>query len=205
MIHTLHRLSACLIGIFIAVHLVNHLMALGSIDNHITFMESFRLIYRHWIVEALLLTCVLFQVLSGVFLFRKRWGRRRGFYERLQAISGGYLAFFLLNHVGAVLLWRAFFNLDTNFYFAAAGMHITPFQFFFVPYYFLAVLAVFGHVACAVHGLTRDFLVLKVRNRLGYGMITIGALAALLIVLAFAGGFYTVDIPYEYKATYGGV
>ncbi len=205
MVHTLHRLSACVIGGFIAVHLFNHLVALGGIDEHIAFMEAFRLIYRLPIVEVLLLSCVFIQVGSGFFLIKSRWGVRQDFYERLQAISGGYLAFFLLNHVGAVLFGRYFFNLDTNFYFAAAGMHINPLQYFFVPYYFLAVLAIFGHLACAFHWLSREHLVIETRNRLGYVIIAIGALASLLIVLAFAGSFYPVDIPTEYRATYGGV
>ena len=204
MILKLHRLSACLMGGFIAVHLANHLVALGGIDDHIAFMESFRKIYRLRVVELLLLSCVLFQILSGLIFIKRRWGKRQGFYDRLQSISGGYLAFFLLNHVGAVLLGRAFFKLDTNFYFAAAGIHITPFQFFFIPYYFLAVVAVFSHLACASHWLLRDSLTLKVRDQFGYGIITTGILAALVIVLALAGGFYPVDIPTQYEAIYGG-
>ncbi len=46
----------------------------------------------------------------------------------------------------------------TNFYYAAAGMHVAPFQYYFVPYYFLAVAAIFGHIACAMHWLLRDKL-----------------------------------------------
>ena len=188
MIHTLHRLSACLIGLFIVVHLLNHLLALGGIDAHIAFMESFRRLYRQPGVEIALLFCVLFQVCSGVFFIKRRWGQRQGFFERLQAVSGGYLAFFLLNHVGAVLFGRAS-DLDTNFYFAAAGIHVSPFQYFFVPYYFLAVLAIFCHVACAFHWLTRERLALHIRNRLGYLIICAGAGLSLTIVTSLSGGF----------------
>jgi succinate dehydrogenase/fumarate reductase cytochrome b subunit len=205
MLHTLHRVSACLIGAFIAIHLFNHLLALGGIDAHISFMESFRRIYRISVVEVLLLGCVLFQICSGIFFIKSRWGKRQGFYEKLQAISGGYLAFFLLNHVGAVLFSRTFFDLDTNFYFAAAGIHVTPFYYFFVPYYFLAVLAIFGHVACAFYWLSRKHLALQTRSRVGYAIISVGALTSLLIVLALSGVFYPVQIPAEYRATYGGV
>lgn len=203
MIHTLHRLSACLLGVFIAGHLLNHLLALGSIDAHLAFMEAFRHVYRLPLVEALLLGCVLFQICSGIFFIKKRWGQRRGFFERLQAISGGYLAFFLLNHVGAVLVGRAFLNLDTNFYFAAAGMHVTPFQYFFIPYYFLAVVAIFSHLACAFYWLSRERLTLSVRNRFGYAIIFLGIIVSLLVVLALSGSFYPLEIPAEYRATYG--
>lgn len=205
MLHSLHRLSACLIGAFIAVHLFNHLLALSSIDAHIAFMESSRRFYQQPAVEVLLLASVLFQISSGIYFIRARWGQRRGFYERLQAISGGYLAFFLLNHVAAVLFGRFAFSLDTNFYFAAAGMHVPPWQYFFMPYYFFAVVAVFAHLACAFHWLTRNRLAQETRNRFGYAFIAFGALFALLIVLALAGVLYPVEIPAQYRATYGGM
>ena len=155
MFHKLHRASAYIIGTYVAVHLFNHLLALKSVEAHIQFMESLRHIYRNPFVEVLLLTCITFQVGSGIYFIKNRWGQRHGFFERVQALSGGYLAFFLLVHVGAVLFGRAALNLDTNFYYAAAGMHVSPFQYYFVPYYFLAVIAIFGHIACALHWLTR--------------------------------------------------
>jgi hypothetical protein len=43
-------------------------------------------------------------------------GQRQNFFDRLQAVSGGYLAFFLLNYVGAVLFARPVLDLDTNFF-----------------------------------------------------------------------------------------
>ncbi|MCK0155456.1 hypothetical protein MWU49_17200 [Alcanivorax sp. S6407] len=202
MLHKLHRLSACVLASFILVHLLNHLFAIQGVDAHIGFMESFRSIYRQTLVEALLLGCVLFQVGSGLVFLRRRWGQRSGFFDRLQALSGAYLAFFFLNHVGAVLFGRLVLGLDTNVYYAAAGMHVNPFQYFFVPYYFLAVVAVFGHVACALHWLLREKLALPNRNLLGYGMLLAGAVAGLLIVLALAGQLYPLTIPAEYLETY---
>lgn len=205
MLHKLHRLSACLIGAFIVVHLFNHLLAIGGIDAHIAFMGSFRRLYRLPLIEALLLVSVLFQLSSGLYFIKARWGQRQNFFDRLQAVSGAYLAFFLLNHVGAVLFARSVLDLDTNFFFAAAGIHVTPFQYFFIPYYFFAVVAIFAHLACAFYWLTREQLPLTVRNRVGYSIIILGALLSLLIVLVMSGGLYTVDIPAQYKATYGGV
>ncbi|MDO8907971.1 MAG: hypothetical protein Q7W55_05650 [Pseudohongiella sp.] len=187
------------------VHLFNHLLAIGGIDTHIAFMESFRRLYRQPVVEVLLLISVIFQIGSGIYFIKARWGQRRNVFERLQAVSGGYLAFFLLNHVGSVLFGRAVFDLDTNFFFAAAGIHVSPFQYFFIPYYFFAVVAIFAHLACAFYWLTREQLDLTVRTRGGYAIIILGAFLSLLIVLAFSGVFYPVDIPAEYKATYGGV
>ena len=202
MLHKLHRASACVIGAYVAVHLFNHLLALRSVEAHIQFMESFRHIYRNPFVEVLLLVCVTFQVGSGIYFIKNRWGQRHGFFERIQAVSGGYLAFFLLVHVGAVLFGRAALDLDTNFYYAAAGMHVPPFQYYFVPYYFLAVVAIFGHIACAVHWLTRDNLSEAARNYFGYTVLAVGVVASTLIVAAFAGAFYDIKIPQKYQATY---
>lgn len=202
MLHNLHRASAGIIGAYVAVHLFNHLLALRSVDAHIQFMESFRHIYRTPFAEGLLLACVTFQVGSGIYFIKNRWGQRYGFFERIQALSGGYLAFFLLVHVGAVLFGRGVLTLDTNFYYAAAGMHISPFQYYFVPYYFLAVVAIFGHIACAVHWLTRDSLAQTTRNYFGYTILAVGVLVSTLIVAAFAGAFYEITIPQEYRVTY---
>lgn len=121
----------------------------------------------------------------------------------LQAASGSYLALFFLNHVGAVLFGRAALNLDTNFYFAAAGFSVPPFQFFFAPYYFLAVLALFTHLGCALYWR------LTARSSLTRGAaltipILVGFAISTIIVLILAGAFYAIEIPPEYQATYDG-
>ena len=202
MLHKLHRVSAGIIGVYVAAHLVNHLLAIKSVETHIQFMEWLRYVYRNVFVETLLLASVTFQVVSGLYLIKDRWGQRHGFFDRLQALSGGYLAYFLAVHVGAVLFGRNALKLDTNFYYAAAGMHVPPFQYYFVPYYFLAVVAIFGHIACAVHWLTRDNLSEASRNYFGYTVLAVGVVAATLIVAAFAGVFYDIKVPQEYRATY---
>lgn len=112
------------------------------------------------------------------------------------------MAYFLLVHLGAVLFGRVVLKLDTNFYFAAAGIHAPPFQFYFLPYYFLAVVAVFGHVACAIHWLIRNRFSSATRNRFGYAVLVIGTSIAALIVTALAGGFHPVEVPKAYMATY---
>ncbi|MFO0476508.1 MAG: hypothetical protein ACK52K_15300, partial [Alphaproteobacteria bacterium] len=75
------------------------------------------------------------------------------------------------------------------------------YQLFFAPYYFLAVVALFTHVACAVYwqlpsasDSTKGFMV--------GSAIAAGSIIALLIVLSLAGRLQPVEIPEEYKATY---
>lgn len=203
MLHTLHRSSAVIIALFALLHIANHAFAVGGVDAHVRFMELLRQGYRLPLVEVLLIGCVLFQVCSGLFFVVRRFGQRHGFFDRLQALSGCYLGFFLLVHVSAVLFGRAVLGLDTNFFYAAAGMHVFPYSLFFVPYYFLAVAAIFAHLACAAHWLLRERLGVAERDRLGYLMCVAGVVLSAVIITAFAGGFSAVEIPGEYLATYG--
>lgn len=197
----LHAISAALIGLFAVFHIANHLFGLAGIESHITFMESARLVYRTPIVELVLLLCVAFQIGSGLLFVARGWKQRSGFIPWLQAISGMVLAFFLLVHVSAVLFGRSAFGLDTNFFFAAAGFHVPPYQFFFAPYYFLAVVALFIHLGCAAYWQTQKRSRL-VRLAVVAVPATAGIVVSLLIVLSLSGALFPVNVPSEYKATY---
>ena len=189
----LHRAAGIVVGLYVLVHVLNHLAALGGIGAHIAFMQVLRKITRIPAVEALLLTAVAVQAGSGLRLLWRRRGQRRLPFARLQALSGAYLASFLAVHVVSVLFGRAVLHLDTNFYFAAAGLQVGPYPLFFVPYYGLAVAALFVHLACVLR---------RVAAGLAWGSIALGAVAAVLIVAAFSGVFYPVDLPPAYRATF---
>ena len=196
-----HRLSASILAIFILLHLGNHLAAVASAQAHIAFMEAIRPLYRHAVVEPVLLACVLFQCGSGTWMVLRSWRKRDGFVAWLQAGSGIYLALFLLFHVGAVLFGRAALKLDTNFYYAAAGFVLMPSAWFFAPYYFLAVFALFAHLGCATYWQvqTRSPMV----RRLAMGIpVGTGLVLALLLDLALAGRLHPLDIPAKYLLFY---
>ena len=93
-------------------------------------------------------------------------------------------------------------GLDINFFFAAAGLNIAPFQWFFLPYYALGVTAFVTHVVCALHYLTRRRFRSRARNVAGYVGVAAGALLAAVIVATFSGAFYRVVIPPAYQATF---
>ncbi|WP_051077327.1 hypothetical protein [Janthinobacterium sp. HH01] len=184
------------------LHLFNHLLAIGSVEAHIHFMEAFRAVYRNRVVEIILLLCVASQIASGLTFVRSRWRDRHQGLDLLQLGSGLYLAFFLLVHVGAVLAGRMKFGLDTNFYYAAAGMHVLPYRYFFMPYYFFAVLAITVHLARALHWLARDRLSAPAMRAATALFSMCGFAAAALIVAAFAGGLYDISVPAKYLATF---
>ncbi|MBL8881398.1 MAG: hypothetical protein JNG88_20050, partial [Phycisphaerales bacterium] len=89
---------------FVLLHLGNHAVAVGSVDDHLAVMERLRTLYRQPLVEALLLAAVALQLGTGLrqaaVALRQRAGGRR----RLQAASGLVLAGFLAIHVLAVLV-----------------------------------------------------------------------------------------------------
>ncbi|GAA6154046.1 hypothetical protein NBRC116587_34680 [Pseudoteredinibacter isoporae] len=122
--------------------------------------------------------------------------------DRAQALSGVYMAFFLSNHLVAVLYGRIALELDTNLYFGIAGIHSSPYFLFFIPYYFLAVLAIFIHISAAVHWLLRNRFERVIRNRISMTMIAAGGIFATLLLLAFAGVNQDISIPEEYLAPY---
>lgn len=202
MLHKFHRMSALVIGSFVLFHLMNHLYILGGVQQHIEFMESFRVVYRNLFVEVVLLLCVLFQVCSGIFFVWQRRGQRSGFLEKAQAISGLYLAYFFINHIGAVLYGRFGAELDTNIYYGIAGFHTAPFQLYFIPYYFFAVVALFVHLASAFNWLSRNSLQQALRSKLAYLIIFIGVSISVTLILGFSAVFNEISIPQEYRATY---
>lgn len=196
----LHGALGLLIGTFLLAHLSNHLSALAGVETHIAIMQALRGVYRNPLVEAALLLAVAMQVGLGInFLWRAR-GKVHGLVSRLQLASGAYLAFFLLVHVGAVMTGRAS-GLDTNFYFAAAGYQQWLTALYFVPYYFLAVLALFTHLGCAAYWLTRDAN-RGLAQRLLWLLIGLGLVISLLISSALTGLAVDYDVPAVYLETY---
>lgn len=180
-----HYWSGIMLSVFIGFHLFNQLTSLPGPDAHIAVMQAFRAVYRHRVVEALLLAAVAFQIITGLRMIFK--GALRATAEKIQVYSGLYLSFFLLVHVGAVLYGRSL-KLDSNFYFAAAGLNLYPATFFFIPYYLLAVSAVSLHVA-AIHYRKTGSL------QWSRAIALTGLLVAVLIITGFTNGFRWRPMP----------
>ena len=107
--------------------------------------------------------------------------------------------FFFVAHVSAVLIGRSYFDLDTNFYFGAATLNLSIFPILFIPYYTLAILAFFTHIACIHH------IKMLIRNPYkNYDfqakiIIAIGIIMAVLVIFAMIG----LEIPAEYRVPFG--
>jgi hypothetical protein len=199
-VRKLHRYGATVVTLFVLAHLANHLAALGGIAAHLRFMEAARVVYRQPLVETLLLLGVAAQAGSGLRLLGAGWKRRSGWIASLQAASGACLALFLLIHVSAVLFGRAVLDLDTNVHFAAAGLQAWPYNLFFVPYYFLAVLAVFTHLGCALARRAGPAPGKRVAA-LAVPM-SVGVVLSSMVLAALMGKLYPYEVPQRYMTTY---
>jgi hypothetical protein len=194
----IHFISAVFIIIFIVSHLYNHFYSIFGIKAHIELMQFLRIGYRNIFINSLLLIGVILQVFTGISLYRKKRRTVNGFWEKLQMNTGLYLAFFFAIHVSAVYSGRYILGLDTNFYFGVAGINIMPFSLFFVPYYALAIIAFFGHIA-AVHSLKmkRSILGFSPYHQSGF-ILGFGVLFTMVVFYGLTNQFQGIEIPEEY-------
>ena len=194
----IHYSSGIILSIFIGLHLFNHLFSIFGADKHIELMNTLRLFYRNIFAESVLFMAELFQIVSGIRLFRFKRKLASSFYDKLQLLSGLYLAVFLVFHTAAVLGGRFLLQLDTNFYFGAAGLNTFPFNLFFVPYYGMAIISFFGHIS--------SFHFLKMKHTfLGYtpgvqsrAIFVFGILLTVAILYGLTNHFNGHSIPAEY-------
>ena len=186
----LHRALAVGLGLFLALHLGNHLAGLAGQEAHGAVQDALRPIFRAPVVEALLLAALSLQVGLGLWLlFRRRcWTR--------QTVSGACLALFLTIHLGAVMAAR-WQGIDTDLAFAAAGLHApAPWPLVFAPYYGLAVQAVFLHLSVPLG---------RRHPALGRTVAGLGVAVALLLVALLAGVVPPLTIPPDLLAAFPAV
>jgi hypothetical protein len=192
-LRTAHGLSAAaILAVFLAPHIANHLTAIWSTDLHKAVMRALRAVYRQSAVQSVLIGLLLFQVVGGITLLRSRMGVSDDRFGSLQTASAAYLAAFIASHLVAVfILGRQVLHVDTNWDFAVgapAGVMGDPWNVRLIPHYSLAAFLLSAHVACGLRAvLLAHHATLRVANRVGIAMITLGAMIALTITLAMLG------------------
>lgn len=194
-----HFAAAIVTTLFIVFHLLNHAVSVFGADRHIEVMNWLRAVYLNPYAEKILLLAVAIQIVSGLRLLYGLAGKPKTKLECMQFLSGVYLAAFFLIHVSAVFFGRFFQHLDTNFYFGAAGLNTFPFSLFFIPYYGLAILSFFAHIA-AVHAkkMKRRIYGLTPRQQ-SFIIFFSGLVVAILILYGLTDHFEGVLIPPEYE------
>lgn len=185
---------------FALPHLGNHALAWFGIDTHQKILDALRIVYRNPFVEIPLIFCFAFQAYSGIRLFatlRKKEQKTK--MELLKMYSGLALGLFLLQHIPATIGMRLAYGFDTNFFFAARVVCQTPHLFYFVPYYFLGILALGVHLG-AIH---KDKIMQKTGIRAAnmhfYAIFGLFAILAILILFVLMGGKFSFQIPAIYQ------
>lgn len=199
----IHYISGLIITIFVAIHLFNHVCSIFGADKHIEIMKSLRHFYRNIFVEAILLVAVLVQVISGFKLFRINKKTAISNFDKLHIWTGLYLAIFFVLHLSAVLGGRFFLHLDTNFYFGVAGLNTFPFNLFFIPYYALAIISFFGHIACIHRKKMKDTIFSLTPNGQSKTILIFGICLTIIIFYGLTNQFEGVRIPSEYNILIG--
>lgn len=199
----LHYLSGIIISLFAAMHLYNHICGIDGAERHIQMMDSLRLIYRNTFAEILLMIAIAVQVVTGLKFFKASRKVAVSFYDKLQIWSGLYLAMFFVIHVSAIMAGRYILKLETNYYFGAAGLNIFPFFFFFIPYYSLAIMALFGHIA-SIHSKKMKLTFWNISpGGQSVLILILGVLVTLATMFGMTNQFQGVDIPKEYHVILG--
>jgi succinate dehydrogenase/fumarate reductase cytochrome b subunit len=189
---TIHGLSAVPIVLFAALHLTNHLAGLWGGQAHIDFMLWARRIYRYPAIEIALVCCFVFQFATGIVLTWR--GIARGladdWMKRLQRISGAYLAVFLMSHFSAVARERYLRHGDTNWtWLTSYNLLSDQWSARLTPYYFLGIVALSLHAACAVrfvlmaHG-TKPLAA----NKIFGVLVSFGSIVAIAIMVGLVRG-----------------
>lgn len=202
-IKKLHFVSGLTITIFVGLHLFNHVCSIFGAEKHIEMMNLLRLFYRNVFVETILLSAVLVQILSGLKLFRTNRKTAISNFDKFHIWTGLYLAIFLVIHLSAVLGGRLILHLDTNFYFGVAGLNSFPFNLFFIPYYALAIISFFGHVACIHHKKMKNNIFGLTPYGQSKGILLFGIGLTVVIFYGLTNHFVGVKIPIEYNVLIG--
>lgn len=198
----IHGAAGLFLIAFTGLHLFNHIWSISGAEEHIALMNVLRKLYRNTFAEILLLASIAIQLTSGVKLFIASRKNVKSRFERLQLWTGLYLLFFLFVHVTAVFAARLMLDLDTNFYFGVAGINIFPFNLFFIPYYAIAVISFFGHMA-AIHARKMSGLVLGLTPVNQAKMIVVlGCIITVLLFYGFTDHFTGLEIPRPYSTLF---
>ena len=199
----LHYVSGFIITVFIGLHLFNHSWSVLGAEKHIEMMNTLRLFYRNIFIESILLLAVFVQIFSGLKLFKINRKIATGNFEKIQIWSGLYLAIFFIIHLSAIFIGRIILNLDTNFYYGVAGLNTFPYSLFFIPYYALAILSFFGHIA-SVHNKKMKQSVFGISpHKQSIAILTFGIILTVILFYGLTNYFNGVTIPKEYNVLIG--
>lgn len=200
-IKKIHRINGAFLAVFVVLHMATHLSGLLGVDAYFATQNVLRHLYQNIVVEPILLTSFVVQIGFGVRLVATSFKRKMAEkWARRQAISGLIFLFFISQHLIAMSVTRWVDGLDTTFFWPASVMSGSPFYWYFAPYYFLGVSAMFVHLGCAarLHLLRRKSR--SAAQSTFWAITSVGIAIAVLIDMTLLGAFYDITIPEQWLA-----
>jgi hypothetical protein len=177
--------------IFLAWRLLNHASAVYSHEFNRAMLNALRKWYRSELVQPLLVTLMLFQVVSGMILFWRATATRSDLYRTLQTSTGAFLSAFIVSHLNAVFISGAVSKVDTNFLWASGapvGLLPDAWNVRLIPHYSLGVWFVITHMGLGLRGVLLAHKVSPTTaDRVAWGVGALGAVVALTITVAQLG------------------
>lgn len=186
-LRTVHRISALLLAIFLLGHVVNQAIAFFSVSSYAAMRSVMRLASQQSISYTVIVAAVAIQMLTGAAMGMKRV-RAGAVGQNLQAVSGWYLAVFLLSHV-----FSGFFlspppgvprvaaslvpvNLLANARTAAQ-----------LPFYLLGVAAFLFHLGAYARLAAQAYFAEMSVRRFSYAAVTVATTIVVTIGLSLCG------------------
>ncbi len=195
-----HKFNAFVLMAFITVHFINHLSGVFGIKTYNAVQDVFRTVYRFPPIELILLLVISSQLVLGAILLVRslRRGWPKGFWAWTQVLSGGLFFLFMVEHLYALFMARLVFHLDTNFSWPASVMSGPPFTYYFIPYYFLGVLAVMTHIGTGMRFWALDAGRETLGNWIGISFMLAGALIGAAIIPILTSALYPIPLTQEW-------
>ena len=186
-----HAVSACaILAAFLLLHLGDHLAGLWSGPAHAAVMTAIRHVYRNPVIEPALFALLLVQILSGILLLRRRLAGPMEPFGILQALTGFYVAVYLVSHVTAVLAARAG-GTDTNWDWVTGHdrgllFHLSGSP--LVAHYWVGPIAIVAHLALGLRAVLLEHGVsARAAGQAAGGLIGTATLASTAILAGLLG------------------
>ncbi len=172
---------------FLIMHLVNHGLAVWSVELHDAAMEWLRLWYRSEWVEPLLLALLLVMISTGIPMVLHHSRRSTDAFRILQMATGVYIGLFLCAHLLAVLGARSA-GVETDWIFATGPTGLLDGRGVLIPYYIWATFFLILHAACGLRiVLLKHGVAEVIADKTVYLVASVGLVVTSLIAVAALG------------------
>ena len=184
----LHNLSSSIVLVFLTMHLVSFLAAIAGAVPQAQIFNAMRMIYRHPVIEVVVLLAFVVHFITGSALCREAWGPKSSIISKINAVAMIYLGGFILIHGGMIAYGRLVLHQDTDIGFVGNALTDAPLSYGLYGLYVLAILAVFTHIGTHLLRLS-----LSKAQILGYGTLIFalgGGIFISYLMVLILGGHY---------------